>query len=404
MTTRRKFLQGAAAMVAASPLRVALAAAPTDKRFVVVILRGGLDGLAAVPPYADRDYRGLRGSLAIAAPGKADGAIDLDGRFGLHPALAPLHSFYSRRELLFIHAVASPYRSRSHFDGQDLLENGTDTPHGTGDGWLNRALALLGTDSDRRLGLSVGMSVPLLLRGKIPVAAWAPTQLPEPGEEFLRRVAALYRRDAVLGPALAEGMKAHNMNEAVLDSEPSMGGRRARNGNDPQAFATAAKSVAKLLAAKAGPRIAVLELGGWDTHSGQGSTSGRLAAPLAQLAEGLTEFAAASGPAWNDTAIIVATEFGRTVAANGTGGTDHGTGGVAFLLGGAVAGGRVAGTWPGLSANALFEGRDLAPTTDLRSVFKGLLGSHLGLPTDALERVVFPNSREAPPLSGLLRA
>ena len=148
----------------------------------------------------------------------------------------------------------------------------------------------------------------------------------------------------------------------------------------------------------------MLELGGWDTHSAQGATGGRLAAPLAQLAEGLTEFAAASGPAWSDTAIVVATEFGRTVAANGTGGTDHGTGGVAFLLGGAVAGGRVAGTWPGLSANALFEGRDLAPTTDLRSVFKGLLGGHLGLPADALERVIFPNSREAPPLSGMLRA
>src|SRR5215475_15923362 len=200
---RRKFVIGAAMLAAGIP-RVLLAKTATDNRFVVVILRGAMDGLAAVPPYADADYRELRGSLALAAPGQPDGIVDLDGSFGLHPALKPLHDFYAKRELVVLHAVATPYRDRSHFDGQDLLENGTTTPHSAHDGWLNRAQGLMG--ATRTLGLAVGQSVPLVLRGAAPVTSWAPTNLPEVSADFIDRVADLYRDDPVFGPALAAGI------------------------------------------------------------------------------------------------------------------------------------------------------------------------------------------------------
>ncbi len=411
MLTRRHALTLSAGFLAGSSLYgipFALARAATDRRLVVVVLRGALDGLAAVPPIFDPDYRRLRGSLALAEPGTADGALDLDGKFGLHPALKPLHTLYRNGELGIIHAVATPYRDRSHFDAQDLLENGSATPHALKDGWLNRTIGLLGGTDHGRLGLAVGQSVPLILRGKMPVSSWAPAEMPGLDPDFLSRLASLYAGDAVLGPALQEGQRAQAMADDVLPEDRQRQGRM--NGQkmyvqnrQPIALKSTAASVGRLLAAADGPRVAVLEMGNWDTHANQGVLTGRLAVTLRNLAEGLDALKTSLGTVWRETAVVVVTEFGRTVAVNGTGGTDHGTGSVAFLLGGAISGGRVVTRWPGLGASQLHEGRDLTPTTDLRSVLKGVLIDHLGLPTDAIERVVFPGSRDARPLRDTLR-
>jgi uncharacterized protein (DUF1501 family) len=397
MLTRRHALLGLSALGAIAELGLpglALARANTDKRFVLVILRGGMDGLAAVPPYGESEYRSLRGGLALALPGEDGGMIGLDRRFGLNPALAPLERFWSERQLAIVHAVATPYRQRSHFDGQDLLENGTDDPRAKPEGWLNRAIGLIGP-SKQRLGLAVGQTVPLVLRGSEPVASWAPAQLPDASPDFLAKVAALYRRDPLLGAAFAEGIGAHALSAELIGDSRSMAGPL----RGPQAFRIAAESAAKLLAAADGPRIAVIELGGWDTHAQQ---NGRLGQPMNALADGITTLAATLGPLWAETVLVTASEFGRTVAENGTGGTDHGTAGVVFIAGGRVNGGRVVGRWPGLAQNALYEGRDLMPTTDLRAILKGLISAHYGMPADALDRVVFPGSAAVPAMPDLL--
>jgi uncharacterized protein (DUF1501 family) len=412
MLTRRQTLALCAGCVAGASLggvRAAVARAATEKRLVVVVLRGALDGLAAVPPLFDPDYRRMRGALALAEPGTPVGALDLDGRFGLHPALQPLHAMYRAGEMSVVHAVATPYRSRSHFDGQDVLENGASTVRTIKDGWLNRTLSLMNSGDTGRLGLAVGQSVPLILRGDTKVATWAPAEMPGLDPDFLSRLAGLYANDALLGPALDAGRRAQAMTDEVMPEGRARqgrmsGGRVYVQARPPASLRDAAMAVGQLLAASDGPRIAALDMGGWDTHAGQGVLNGRLAGALRGLGEGLSALKVALGPAWRETVVAVITEFGRTVAINGTGGTDHGTGGVAFLLGGAVSGGRVVTRWPGLAAEKLYEGCDLAPTTDLRSVVKGVLSGHLGLPQDAIERVVFPDSGDAPPLRDSLRA
>lgn len=398
--TRRQILAGAGALLAANGVRAHVAHAATDQRLIVVILRGALDGLAAAPPYADPDYRAQRGALALADPGRADGALDLDGRFGLHPALGPLHALYRAGEMLVVHATATPYRDRSHFDAQDLLENGTSRPRGAKDGWLNRALAVMG--GDRRLGLAVGQTVPLILRGATAVGSWAPAGLLELDADFLLRLAALYGRDPVLGPAIAEGLRSQAISDDVLGTGSGRIGAMG-TGRGPLSLARVVEPVAKLLAAPGGARVAVLEVGGWDTHANQGALGGRLANQFRILADGLAPLKPALGPAWRQTAVLCITEFGRTVAINGTGGTDHGTGGVALLLGGGVNGGRVIAEWPGLATRDLLDGRDLAPTTDTRALLKGVLAQHLGLSSDAIERTVLPDSRAVAPLRDLVR-
>ncbi len=396
LPTRRRLLLGLGALALPLP-NLALAAAATDRRFVFVVLRGGLDGIGAVVPYADPDYRALRGDIALAEPGQEGGVLDLDGRFGLHPALAPLEALWREKQLAIVHAVATPYRQRSHFDGQDLLENGTADPRAKGGGWLNRTIQLLGRpkETDRRLGLAIGQTVPLTLRGDVPVASWAPAVLPDASSDFLAKVASLYRDDRVLGPAFTQGIGAHAMSAQAI-GERTMGGTPARG---PGAFKVAAEAAGKLLASPLGPRIAVLELNGFDTHAQQ---RGRIVQPLAAFADGMAALKEAMGPVWAETVVLAASEFGRTASVNGTVGTDHGTAGIAFVLGGRLNGGRVLGSWPGLASHQLYETRDLAPTTDLRAVAKALLKDHLGLSADALGRVVFPESRTVQPMEGLV--
>ncbi|MGH6879290.1 MAG: DUF1501 domain-containing protein, partial [Hypericibacter sp.] len=409
--TRRRLLIGGAIVFAglAMPgsIRLAFADAPTERRFVLIILRGALDGLAAVPPYADPDYASLRGALAFGKPGEQAGALDLDGRFGLNPALAPLLPMWQARELTVLHAAATPYRDRSHFDGQNLLENGTQRPNGAPDGWLNRALATLG-NGDRRLGLAVGEVVPLVLTGGTPVASWEPAGLlPEASPDFLAQLASLYRTDPLLGPALSNGIDAQRLSDEVMSSGTdglAMGGGMAvattaadpGNGPNPKLrpanlMAQAAEGAGKLLADARGPRIAVLEAGGWDTHANQGLMTGRLATALGGLADGMVALKRGLGTAWSETVVVVVTEFGRTAAPNGTGGTDHGTGTVALLAGGRVAGGRVITAWPGLSPDKLYQGRDLAPTLDLRGPLKAALAAQFDIDEATLSQRVFPD-------------
>ncbi|WP_428492885.1 DUF1501 domain-containing protein [Rhodopila sp.] len=391
--SRRTALLGLATSFSLGRSVLALASAPTDKRLVVIILRGALDGMSAVVPYGDPGLTALRAEIVPPPPGQPGGVLDLGGFFGLHPALAGLHDMYRDNQALIVHAVAGCYRVRSHFEAQDYLESGAD--HRMTSGWLNRAvMALLPAATPRPEGnaLAVGVSVPLLLRGPAQVANWAPHGFATPAPDLYASIAALNRHDPIIGPAIAEGLRARGFSTTVMaaDQHPADAGNSA--------FATLARSAGDMLAAPDGPRIAALEIDGWDTHTAQ---TIRLNATLKQLDAGLVALKTALGPAWAQTAVLVMTEFGRTARVNGTKGTDHGTATVAFLIGGAVAGGRVQTTWPGLRPDQLFENRDLAPTADLRAVAKGMLTEHLGLGAAALGKV-FPASETVAATPGLI--
>lgn len=395
MIDRRLFLQqsGIAGLTAAvATPGVAFAAAPTENRLIVIVLRGGLDGLHALVPHADPDYRRLRPTLTLPAPGTEGGILDLDGAFGLHPALSPLQQLYAAGEFLPIPAVATNYRRRSHFDGQNVLENGSGKPFGARDGWLNRAITGL-NGGERRLGLGLGPAVPLILQGKARIQTWAQSTLPEVDEDFLARLAFTYEADPIFGQALAD---ARNAPDAMSDSMQKRKSRTPRN----KEFEKAASAAATLLASSGGPRIAVMESQGWDTHFAQDR---RLTSLLGQLARGIITLRDGLGDAWQRTTVVVVSEFGRTAAENGTRGTDHGTGGLALLAGGGVKGGKVGGRWPGLSPAGLYQNRDLHPTTSLESIFKAALIDHLRLSPSYVEDTVFPDSRDIPPLSGAFR-
>jgi uncharacterized protein (DUF1501 family) len=395
MQTRRQLLATSATLTLLAPFaRLASAAPNPDARFVLMILRGGLDGLAAVPPYAEPQYAALRGPLALSAPGTDGGALDLDGTFGLHPALPSLHAMYQAREALVLHATATPYRERSHFDAQKVLEAGGVTPGSSAGGWLNRALGVLDANGDAPPAIALADSVPLVLRGELAVTSWAPSRLPESDDDTLARVLRLYE---AADPALAESLNgALAAREIAGDTgDQGMGGRGG------QAVAPLASAAARFLSSPAGPRVAVLDVGGWDTHANQGAAQGALALRLRGLDAGLQLLKTELGEHWQSTSVLVVTEFGRTVAANGTRGTDHGTAGCAFLVGGAVAGGRVVGDWPGLAQRDLHEDRDLRATTDLRALCKAVLHERFGVGEAALARTVFPESDAVAPLEGL---
>ena len=386
--TRRSALLGLGAAFTLGRASMAVASAPTERRLIVVIMRGALDGMAAVVPYGDPALAALRPGLIPAAVGAPGGMADLGGFYGLHPAMPAMAALYRAGELLPIHAVAGHYRSRSHFEAQDCLESGADQRMTSG--WLNRAVLAMAKPAGPEAALSVGLTTPLLMRGPAPIGSYAPPSFSAPDADLYARIAALNAADTVTGPAIAEGLRDRGYTAATLAG--------AEKPKDAYAFPALAAMAARLLATPAGPRVAALELGGWDTHADQ---MRRLAGPLGQLDAGLAALKAGLGEAWAQTAVLVVTEFGRTARMNGTGGTDHGTGTVAFLAGGRVAGGRVMANWPGL-AN-LLEARDLQPTLDLRAVAKGLLVAQLGLSAGALGQV-FPDSGAVPTTAGLMRA
>ncbi len=394
--SRRATLLGLTAIATASRVKLALASAPTDQRFVVVLLRGALDGMSSVVPYGDANLASLRPELIPPAPGQQGGMYDLGGFYGLNPSLPGVYAMYQAGEVLPIHAVAGPYRTRSHFEAQDLLQLGTENT-GITSGWLNRVLAELPSQTMPTLkGLSVGIGTPLLLQGPVKVGSYAPEHFATPSPDLYARIQALNANDPIIGPAIANGLRGQSFDASIMSDDPTTGPGGAKAGGN---FAMLATKAGALLAADDGPRIAAFQLEGWDTH---GNQVNGLKTPLSGLDAGLTALKTALGPSWNKTMVLVMTEFGRTAAMNGTKGTDHGTATAAFVLGGNVNGGKVLGTWPGLGQGQLFENRDLAPTMDIRSVAKGALAAHLGLGDAALARV-FPGSAAAAPLLGLSR-
>jgi uncharacterized protein (DUF1501 family) len=407
--SRRQLLLASGTLFAWAYLPKLALAEGRDPRLLVIVLRGALDGLAAVAPVGDPDWIALRGEKALTLDGKTP-ALALDKMFALNPAMPNLHRLYQAGAAAIVHAAATPYRERSHFDGQDVLESGIARPGAVSTGWLNRALAALepagsanSTRTSSRNAFAVGPIAPLVVRGPAPVLSWTPPRLPPASDDTLMRLLDLYRHtDPALARVLEERMglaeiaRAGGM-ESGQQQRPAVAAAQVR-----AFFAESAGTAAKFMARPDGPRIGALAFDGWDTHANEGVLDGRLAALLGALDGAIAAIETNMGDAWQETAVAVITEFGRTARINGTDGTDHGTGTVAFLAGGALKGGRVVADWPGLKEANLHEKRDLKATTDLRAVLKGLLRDHLRVDEAALASKVFPESSAVKPIAGLL--
>jgi uncharacterized protein (DUF1501 family) len=406
--TRRDMLLGSGALFAWAYMPKLARAEGRDPRLLVVVLRGGLDGLGMVAPVGDPDWVKLRGEKGLALDGKP-AALPLDGFFALNPAMPNLNRLYQARQATIVHATATPYRERSHFDGQDVLESGYDRPGHMDSGWLNRALTLL--EADGRINpqgahaLAVGPVTPLVVRGPAKVMSWVPQRLLPASDDTQARLLDLYlHTDAKLARALenrrdllAVGRAAGISAVTAPEDERIAGFARMR-----RYFNDVAVTAAKYLARPDGPRVGAVGVNGWDTHINEGATGGQLASLLGALDGTIPAFEQNMGDAWQETVVVFITEFGRTARINGTDGTDHGTGTVAWIIGGAVKGGRVIADWPGLKEANLYEARDLKATIDLRSVLKGVLQDHLRVDERALAATVFPGSNDVKPMAGLV--
>ena len=399
--SRRELVLASGTLFAWAHLPKLARAEGRDPRFLTVILRGALDGLATVAPVGDPDWLALRGDNALTLDGKLP-ALKLDDFFALNPAMPNLHRMFEAKEAIVVHASATPYRERSHFDGQDLLESGLPKPGASESGWLNRALAGLTpggrVDPKGSKLFAVGPVTPLVVRGPAPVLSWSPQRVLPASEDTVQRLLALYRDcDAKLAGVLEDNFKlaaaVEQPGTAQKPAAPGPGQVRAY-------FSEAAGTAAKFLAQSDGPRVGALALDGWDTHFNEGIAQGRLSQLLGALDEALSAIKSNMGPAWRETVVALATEFGRTARINGTDGTDHGTATVALLIGGALKGGRVIADWPGLKPANLYQDRDLKPTTDLRAVLKGVLRDHLRADERALAQSVFPGSEAVKPMAG----
>jgi uncharacterized protein (DUF1501 family) len=401
--TRRELLLTSGTLFAWAYVPKVARAEGRDPRLLVIVLRGALDGLAAVAPVGDADWVGLRGDKALMLDDKTP-ALPLDSFFALNPAMPNLHRLYKSGAATIVHAVATPYRERSHFDGQDVLESGLGKPGTTDTGWLNRALTSL-QPAERAGGgrdiFAVGPIAPLVARGPAPVLSWMPQRLPPASDDTLMRILDLYQHT---DPALARVLD-ERMGLAAIARAGGMDGGQPRAAGAGQVrayFAESAGTAAKFLARPDGPRVGAIAFDGWDTHANEGAMSGRLATLLASLDGAIAAIVTEMKDAWRETVVAVVTEFGRTARFNGTDGTDHGTATVVLLAGGALKGGRVVANWPGLKPANLHDGRDLKPTTDLRAVLKGLLKDHLRVSDTALATTVFPESSAVKPIAGLL--
>ena len=407
--SRRELLLASGVLFAWAHMPRAARAEGRDPRFLTIVLRGALDGLATVAPVGDPDWVRLRGEDALTLDGAAR-ALPLDNFFALNPAMPNLARMYGADHATIVHAVASPYRERSHFDGQDVLESGLTKPGAADTGWLNRALATLAPAERARRGkeaFAVGPVTPLVARGPAPVMSWTPPKLPPATDDTVMRLLALYRHtDPTLARALEERVDIDAIARAGgMDMRPQKAGK-PQQGVPGAAiktyFADSAGAAAKFLARDDGPRIGALAFDGWDTHANEGAANGRLALLLGARDGALAAIETGMGPAWNETVVAVVTEFGRTARINGTEGTDHGTATVALLAGGALKGGRVVADWPGVAEAKLYESRDLKPTTDLRAVLKGVLRDHVRVDARALDDQVFPGSAGVKPMGGLV--
>ena len=405
--TRRGLLAGAAGFgVTLELIAVPAVAADSDlarRKVIVGICRGGMDGLSVAPPVGDGDYRSLRGALALDAT-----ALPLDGTFGLHPALASVQALVQAGEARIVPAIATPDRARSHFEAQDVLETGAAGVYSASSGWLNRAVEAL--SAHRKIdALSVGATAPLILRGKVQTASWSPGRTVDAEARLPSLLQDLYRNDPLLGPALARGLATEVMAQAAtadMQIQPAMMTGQPPPANTAQlvrqgreAARSLGLSLAGFMREPNGPQVAAISLDGFDSHAGQANLLNQRLAYMDAVLDGIHS---GLGPEWKNTVVMVATEFGRTARVNGTGGTDHGTASTALLLGGALKKGGIVGDWPTLKANALYENRDVAPTLDMRGLFKGVLAEHMGLDRAALETTVFPDSTAAKPVLGLV--
>ncbi|HEX7761354.1 MAG TPA: DUF1501 domain-containing protein [Caulobacteraceae bacterium] len=407
--------------------RAASEGAQAGKKLVVIICRGGMDGLSVSPPVGDPDYAGLRGAIAIPGFGQPGGALRLDNTFGLHPALASVHGLAVRGQARIAPAVATPDRARSHFEAQDVLESGGTVVYGTSSGWLNRSLEAMGPEGKVR-AISIGATAPLLLRGKVETASWAPGGAPERDHRLPGILQDLYAHDPLLSQALASGLSTESMakiatadaNQALMGDASMMAAAQPPTDSTTMAAnATAAQPAAArlnprqnveqarklgatlggLMVQPDGKQVAGVSFDGFDTHANQ---TGVLTARLTYLDAFIDGLVTGLGPAWSDTVVVTATEFGRTAHVNGTGGTDHGTASTALLLGGALKRGGIFGDWPTLQAGKLFEARDTAPTLDMRGLFKGVLADHMGVDRRALDTHIFPDSGAVAPAPGIV--
>lgn len=377
MLDRRSVLLRSSLGLAASLIPgMSFARAATDKRLIFIIQRGAADGIGTIIPTGDPMLASHRAQLAV------EGGMNLDGMFTLHPSLAQIGALYSAKQASFMHAVASPYRDRSHFDAQNVLESGGLQPYAVKTGWLNRLVSLLPEGGKGAIALSP--TIPMALRGPAQAASYAPSALPDASADFVARVTQLYADDAQLAGLWGQALETRSM------------AGDAGNARDAAALGSLA---AKVMAGPTGSKIAMIETTGWDTHSGQ---KARLANQLSKMDAMVAALKAGLGEDWVNTLVIVATEFGRTVAVNGTGGTDHGTGSAAMLLGGAVKGGRVITDWPGLGAGSLYESRDLKPTLGLDHLIASAAAEHFGLDPAAAGKLLFPNMTAGKPMSGLM--
>jgi len=403
--SRREMLLASGTLFAWAHLPKLAHAEGRDPRFLAIILRGALDGLAAVAPVGDPDWAALRGDNALTLAGKTP-ALKLDDFFALNPAMPNLHRMFMANEAIIVHACATPYRERSHFDGQDVLESGLTKPTVSESGWLNRALAGLApagrVNPTGSKAFAVGPVTPLVVRGPAPVLPWSPQRILPASEDTVTRLLDLYRHSDPKFAAVLEGHARLAALEHAGDMEPKPGGAAPGPAQVRAYFAEVAGTAAKFLARSDGPRVGALALDGWDTHYNEGIANGRLSQLLGALDGALAAVEANMGPAWHETVVALVTEFGRTARINGTEGTDHGTATVALLAGGTLKGGRVIADWPGLKSADLLENRDLKATTDLRAVLKGLLRDHLRADERTLAQDVFPGSDAVKPLAGLV--
>ncbi len=362
---------------------------PNPKRLVVVFLRGAVDGLNVLVPYTDANYYRLRPTIAIPRPGQNQGALDLNGQFGLHPALGPLMDYWQEGNLAFIPAAGSPNDTRSHFEAQRYMETGTPEDKKTTDGWLNRLLGVLPQQGSPIQALNVGNTTPTILTGRATVASLAPGAVnrvlldrPAIAAHFDR----LYSGQDALSQTYREGRRARQEIMSALAMET-----QEANNNAPPGlgFARDAQRLGQLMRRDRSVQIGFMAIGGWDTHINQGSSQGQLAGRLRLLAEGLDALVLSLGQVYSETVIVILSEFGRTAAENGNRGTDHGRGNVMMVLGGPIKGTQVAGPWPGLAPEQLYQRRDLAITVDFRAVLSQVLRQHLQLNDAQLARV-FP--------------
>ncbi len=385
MLNRREFVMGlSAAGLLSGFSKLSLAAPGTGNRMLVLMLRGAMDGMDALRPIGDSKFSALRSAITD----HADIGFKISSEYALHPSLTYANTLFQKKQLLPIVAVAPPYRLRSHFDAQDCLENGTDKPGGARDGWLDRCVrAMPGSE-----GLALAAVMPLIFRGGGKVTNWSPPLRQAADDGLLQRLQTLYANDEVLSENFAKALQGEQ--GGMADSNGM--NHAARGAGQLTSMMTSAGG---FMSKANGPRIAFVEDTGWDSHRGQAA---QLKRKLAELDAGLKAFNNAATSIWSQTVVMIVTEFGRTAALNGTAGTDHGTGGVMFLSGGAMSGGRVMGQWPGLAANELHEGRDLRTTTDMRSVFKSIAAKHLNIAESAIENQIFPNSKNIRMLDGLI--